>query len=108
MSQLLEVAIDGETILIEAEPTFGSEQTTSADQALMKTQEAFERAKITVTSIAKSMAGSIKKLDDAVTPDQFELEFAIKFGAEGQAILASTSAEASLKITMTYEHKKGN
>ena len=108
MSRLLEVNIDGETILIEAESIYGSEETTSADQTLARTQQAFERAKVTVTSIAKSMASSIKKLDEAVTPDQFELEFAIKFGAEGQAILASTSAEASLKITMTYEHKKGN
>jgi hypothetical protein len=43
MSQLLEVAIDSETIFIEVEPTFGSEETTSADQGLIRTQHAVSR-----------------------------------------------------------------
>jgi hypothetical protein len=43
-----------------------------------------------------------------VTPDEFTLEFAIKFTAEGNALVAKASAEANLKITMKYVHVKQN
>ncbi len=53
MPNLLPVAINGHTIYIEAEPTYGIEDTTSADKALDQAEDAFERAKTTVTSMAQ-------------------------------------------------------
>jgi hypothetical protein len=105
MSNLIPVIIDDQTIYVEVERTYGSEETTSLDEVRHKVEDAFEHAKTTITSVAKSMAGSIRSLDQALAPHEFVIEFAIKFNAEGQAILAKAGAEASLKITLNYKHK---
>lgn len=55
MPNLLPVAINGHTIYIEAEPTYGIEDTTSADKALDQAEDAFERAKTTVTSMGQGL-----------------------------------------------------
>ena len=107
MPQLLPVTIDGETIYIEAEPAYGSEETGAAvDEALDRAAEAFVGAQTTVTSVAKGMVGAIQRLDQASTPHAFTLEFSIKFTAEGTAIVARAGAEANLKITMPYTRDK--
>ena len=102
----LKVIIEGETVYLEVEPAFGSEKTTSASKTLERTKDAFEQAKTTVISIAKSMVSDLQKLDQKVTPDEFTLEFAIKFTAEGDAVVAKAGSEASLKVTMKYNHNK--
>lgn len=108
MARLLPTVIDGETVYIEIEGTYGSEETTSADEALEKAKDAFERAKVTIISVAKSMVSVIQTIDEAVTPDEFGLEFGVKFNAEGQAFLAKAGMEASLNVVITYKLKKGD
>jgi len=75
-------------------------------KSLDEARDAFERARTTVTSVAKSMVEAVRELDRKVTPDEFTLEFAIKFTAEGNALVAKAAAEANLKITMKYVHVK--
>jgi hypothetical protein len=107
MAKLLPISIDGEIVYVEVEAAYGSEQTSAVDQVLDRAEDAFERAKVTITSVSKSIVGAILALDKAVTPNEFELQFAIKFTAEGNAVLASAAAEATLNVTMTYGDKKG-
>ncbi len=45
MSELLPVNIDGETIYIETEAEYGTEQTTSAEAVLKNVQNALEHTK---------------------------------------------------------------
>lgn len=106
MANLLEVNVDGTTVYIEAESRYGSEGTTTSKEAIEKAQEAFERAQDTVASVSSSMVRAIKKLDKAVTPNEFQIEFALKFTAEGKAVLTKVGGEATLTITMTYKHDK--
>lgn len=107
MSTLLKTIVEGETVYIEAEPSYGSEQTGFPREVLEeKAKEAFEQAKTTITCVTKSMITAIRSMEKAVTPDEFALEFSIKFSADGQAIIARTSVEANLTVTMTYKHKK--
>ena len=105
MAEIISVPINNGIILIEAESS-GTENVSAFDKAINGTEKTLERAQQTITSMAESMMGAIKKLDKAVTPDQFVMSFSIKFNAEGQAVIAKASAESSLQITMTYNHTK--
>ena len=105
MAEIISVPINNGIILIEAESS-GTENVSAFNKALEGTENALVRAQQTITSMAESMIGAIKKLDKAVTPDQFVMSFSIKFTAEGQAVIAKASAESSLQITMTYNHTK--
>jgi len=106
MPDLLPVTIDGHTIYIETESTYGSEDTTSVEETVQRAGDAFVRAQATVTAVAKGMVEAVRRLDRASTPDEFTMEIAIKFNAEGTAILARAGAEANLRITMKYTRDK--
>jgi hypothetical protein len=106
MREVIAVKIDGETLYIEAEASPGSEVTSpSLDDVMASAEDAFERAKITVTTLTKDMVRAFRSIESVLAPQEFVLEFGIKFTAEGNAIVVSTTAEASLKITATYRNK---
>lgn len=102
---LIETKIEGTTVFIETDEVYGFEHTSSdvLDRSVAKIDHAFENAKESITGIAKSLSQSIQSLSSQAKPKKFELEFSIKFGAEGQIIVAKASGEATLKVTMTYE-----
>lgn len=83
-------------------------QTTGAkeniEKVIVNAEFALEQAKDTIVALSKSMVSAIRRVDHAITPDEFQLEFAISFGAEGQALVAKATAEAALKVTMIYRH----
>jgi hypothetical protein len=106
MSTILSTNVDGHTVYIEAEALYGSEETTSAGETLEKAHDAFEQAKTTITSVTKSMVSAIQMMEQSVMPDEFGLEFGIKFNAEGQAIVVKAGMEASLHVTITYKGNK--
>lgn len=106
MTKELEVNVDGTTILIEPEPVYGSQKTSATSKAIEQTGDALEKAKETVIVVAKSMVGALKNLDKTITPDEFTMEFGLKFNAEGNAVVTKVGAEATLKITMKYVHTK--
>ncbi|MEI6046851.1 MAG: CU044_2847 family protein [Chloroflexota bacterium] len=117
MAQPLKANVDGVTLYIDVEPeaddeggleSFGLERTGAPklNRALEETQDALENAKNTITGMAKTLVGAIKTFDSTLTPDEFSLEFGIKFNAEGSALIAKVGTEATLKITMKYVHVK--
>jgi Trypsin-co-occurring domain 1 len=106
MSTSIPVMIDGQTIYVEVEKTYGSEDTTSLDKTLERVQDTFDQAKSTIVCVARGTVEAIRTMDQLLIPDEFTMDFAIRFTAEGNAILAKTSAEANLKVSMTYKHKK--
>jgi hypothetical protein len=106
MSKLLQTSVDNQMLYIEVD-SYGTEKVgVRPEEVLEKTRDAFERAKATISSITQSMVSTVQSMSDTVRPDEFELEFAIKFNAEGQVVLAKAAAEASLKVTMTYKKKE--
>jgi len=104
MSTVLSINVDGQEILIEAETIYGSEET-SADDVIERTAGSFERAKATIVAISKSLVTAINGVDEALTPDEFTLEFGIKFKVDGSVLVAAVSTEAALTIKMVYKHK---
>lgn len=57
---------------------------------------AFDQIRTFSTSIARS----INNLD--VAPDEFEVEFAVKFAADAGIIISSVSSEASITIKLKW------
>jgi hypothetical protein len=106
MSELLPVKADGKTFYIEVDSAPEEAQSGMAEGVLDRAEGAFESAKATVTTVATHMVGAIRALDRVTTPDEFNLEFAIKFTAEGNAILAKAGLEANLKVTLRYDHAR--
>lgn len=55
---------------------------------------------------ATRVAESMRQMNDSIKPDEFELQFSIKLDAEVGAIIAKTSTEAQLQVTMTWKTKE--
>ena len=101
MSDTISVNVDGATVIIEAQPVYGSEYT-NAQKAIEKVEDAFERARSTVNLVASGMIQTVRSMSEDLTPDQFELEFGIKFSVDGTVLVASVSSETTLKVKLIY------
>ena len=70
-----------------------------------RTEEAIEKLRDIGQSIGE-VCSSIRKASveqmQAAKPDEFALEFGVKIGGEGSAIISKVSGEASIKITATW------
>ena len=84
----------------------GSRGVTSGSKVTSNVNNAWEEAKKTIVAMSEDLVGAVKSIDKKVTPDEFTLEFGLKFSADGNVFVASASAEASLQITMKYTHSK--
>ena len=104
MNQVIPIEFDGEIVYVEAETAYGYEDTTSAKEHLATISGAFTRARETISQVCMSMVRTVKAMDKEITPNEFQVQFGIKFGGEAGVMLASVSSEATLTITMTYKH----
>lgn len=90
-------------LLVETVPVAGSESTSRLPDASGRVVDAFDRARDAIVEITSSAADAIQRMGQrAVRPDQVEVEFGLKFSAQGNVIVAGTSGEASLVIKLTY------
>lgn len=71
MPELLATQVGNNTIYIEAEPIYGSEQTTSLDETFERAGNALQHAKATITSIATSMVGTIADVKGVTKAEEF-------------------------------------
>ncbi|MFF3324033.1 CU044_2847 family protein [Streptomyces sp. NPDC002889] len=103
-NRLLPVRVGGVDLLVEAVPQPGSEPTSRLQEAGQQVVEAFDHAQDAVVEIATSAAQAIGRLRErAVRPTAVEVEFGLKFSAQGNVIVAGASGEASLVVRMTYQ-----
>jgi hypothetical protein len=116
--RILPFQVNGVQVLIETvaapagEPASGkgtSQGLTSesrgvlADKAADGLVDAFDHAQDVIEAIATRLAGTVSSLAErAVHPDTVELEFGLSFTASGGIIVAGSSVEASLRVTIGY------
>ena len=105
MANTIVSTVDGSPVLIEIDELpvtrdFSADLAKSAN----KVTDALDNAQTTILNIARKMVGAVQS-DAALTPDEFELTFNLKFTAEGQAFIAKLGSEASLGIKMTFKPK---
>ena len=108
--KLLPVRIGDVDVYVETTPLVppvGSEQTAFGrkppQEGVEQVADVFSRAQETILSIATTTAAVLEKAGrGAVHPESLEVQFGIAFSAEGHIVVARATAEASLKVTLTY------
>jgi hypothetical protein len=55
-----------------------------------------------IQTCAEQVSNTVKTIPEHDRPRQFEVQFAVKFNAEFGAVLAKSTAEAQLQITLTW------
>jgi hypothetical protein len=98
----------GEPILVEVEDVGLSGETRrglSTSAVLERAQTSFEDALEKAKPMATGLVGKLRAIGDAAgsPPDEVQVEFGIILNAEAGAVLASASAGASYKVTMTWK-----
>lgn len=104
-SVYLPIDINGTTVHVEVEATqiVGSQPTSGGiNRVLKEAPDAFAQAQQTVKSIAVGMVSSIREIHKKMAPEVFELEIALKFTAEGNAVLTKIGGEAQILVHLTY------
>ena len=81
----------------------------STSAVVERTQTSFEDALEKARPVASSLVGKVRAIGDAAgnLPDEVQVEFGIVLNAEAGAILASASAGANYKVTMTWKRQTG-
>jgi hypothetical protein len=98
----------GEPILVEVEDVGLSGETRrglSTSAVLERAQTSFEDALEKAKPMATGLVGKLQAIGDAAgsPPDEVQVEFGIILNAEAGAVLASASAGANYKVTMTWK-----
>lgn len=112
MKQLIEIDMDDNTKLyIE---TSGTQVPKNKDPMLMpvaaekkvirKAKDYLEKSFEQIRYFSNSVANSVKTSD--LQPDEFEIEFAVKFANEAGVIISSISTESSIKIKLKWNKDK--
>jgi NTP-dependent ternary system trypsin peptidase co-occuring protein len=113
MKRLVEFPSEsGEPILVEVEEGgFGGEtrRGLSPSAVVERAQTSFEDALEKARPMALGLVGKLRAIGDATgnPPDEVQVEFGIVLNAEAGAILASASAGANYKVTMTWKRQAG-
>lgn len=77
------------------------------DRAEQKVVDGFDRAQAAIEAIAKRLAATLDELaEQAVRPDRIEVQFGLKFTAGGGVLVAGSSVEASLQVTIGYDRAR--
>jgi len=71
---------------------------------IKKTKDFLDTSFCQIKNFSNSIAESIKSSD--IRPDEFELEFAVKFSADAGIVISSISTEANITIKMTWNKNK--
>jgi hypothetical protein len=96
---------DGRSLIVESQPD--SEQAVilagNAQRVLDRASETFESALDRITYAADNV---VKKLtSNAGSPQDITVEFAIKLASEIGVVIANSSAEANLKVTIHWARR---
>ena len=101
----LPVQDDDDVILVEFATKTGVRSVSlNSEDVVEKSKKAIENTMKTMRAMASKTMKTIKTIPVSERPTTFQVEFGIKFDAEGCALVAKASAEASITITMTWEH----
>jgi Trypsin-co-occurring domain 1 len=96
--------VGGVEVLVEATVVAGSEPTSRADRAGERLADAFERAHDLIIEMAADTVRLVREATErAARPQRIEVEFGLKFSAQGNVIVAGASGEATLVVRLGYD-----
>lgn len=110
VKQLIEISMEnGANLYIE---TSGSQNLVGEDaffvpvstekRIIKETRDYLEKVLGQIKCFSNSIANSVRNLD--LEPDEFQIEFAIKFENELGAVISSISTESGIKVTLKWSN----
>jgi hypothetical protein len=99
------VQVGETTVYIEMSSGSGAGEEHTSGGAIGRVQDSFERAKQTIVNLSSEMVRAVRSIDQALTPNEFTLEFGVKFTIDGNVVIAALSSEATLNVKLVYQHK---
>jgi hypothetical protein len=103
---LIPVSIGETKLWVETTPVLvaGSQPTASPGDQTGQVVNAFGRARDAIVEVAKEVAATADQLAErGLRPDRVEVEFGLRFTAQGSVFLVAASGESSLRVVMSYD-----
>jgi hypothetical protein len=105
--QVLPVRVGDVELLVETVTVSGTEPTSRVGDTARGVVDAFGAAEEAIGALCARVAGLVlSTAAQAAKPSALVVEFGLKFSATGNVIVAGTSGEASLRVTVSYESSR--
>ncbi|GCF06927.1 CU044_2847 family protein [Dictyobacter arantiisoli] len=71
----------------------------------IQAQDAFTKAMDLIRTCAEQVSNNVSSIPESIRPAAFEVQFAVKIDAEVGAVLAKSSTEAQLQVSLMWGTK---
>ena len=106
-TNIIPARIGQEDVLVEAVVVPGTEKLSSKARAVDRVQTMLDGAQSVIRSFAEETAGTVARIRRTVgSPDEVSVALGLSFAATGKIIIASSTASASITVTLTYKAAK--
>ena len=107
-TNIIPARIGQEDVLVEAVVVPGTEKLSSKGRAVDRVQTMLDGAQSVIRSFAEETAGTVARIRRTVgSPDEVSVALGLSFATTGKIIIASSTASASITVTLTYKAAKG-
>lgn len=76
------------------------------DRVVATAHGAFADGLELVRTCAAQIVNQMASLDDAIRPDEYQVQLAVKFDSEVGAVIAKAAAGAQLQVSLTWKHNQ--
>jgi len=110
MLNIIQITLDSETKLfvetvnIKNDDGGAFEHVSNRSRIIEKTKSFIDESMGQISAFASSISSSIKNSN--ASPDEVEVEFAVKFSADAGVIITSVGSEANISIKMKWNKSK--
>ena len=106
-TNIIPARIGQEDVLVEAVVVPGTEKLSSKGRAVDRVQTMLDGAQSVIRSFAEETAGTVAQIRRKVgSPDEVSVALGLSFATTGKIIIASSTASASITVTLTYRAAK--
>lgn len=106
-TRIVPTRIGQEDVLVEAVVVAGTEKLSSKSRAVDRVQTMLDGAQSVIRSFAEETAGTVTRIRQTVgSPDEVSVALGLSFATTGKIIIASSTASASITVTLTYKAAK--
>ncbi len=106
-TNIIPARIGQEDVLVEAVVVPGTERLSSRSRAVDRVQTMLDGAQSVIRSFAEETAGTVARIRQTVgSPDEVSVALGLSFATTGKIIIASSTASASITVTLTYRAAK--
>ena len=106
-TNIIPARIGQEDVLVEAVVVPGTERLSSRSRAVDRVQTMLDGAQSVIRSFAEETAGTVARIRQTVgSPDEVSVALGLSFATTGKIIIASSTASASITVTLTYKAAK--